>query len=85
MMNLLSTIPQLIRDQLPDAKVETQDMTGTGDHIEILIVSDSFQGKTLLQQHRKIMDILKPSFEENLHAVKLTTLTYEKYKQRKIS
>ena len=70
-----SEIKQLITSNLTDAIVEISDMTGTGDHLELHIKSDFFKDKNLLAQHRMVMDILKESLKEKLHAVKLKTET----------
>ena len=78
-MNPLDEVSELIRNQLTDAEVKVADMTGTLDHLEILVVSDAFKGKVLIDQHQMIMDILKDSLKEKIHAVKIKTMTKEKY------
>lgn len=78
-MNNLELVASLIKAQLTDAKVSVSDMTGTEDHLEITIASDAFKGKLLLQQHRMIMDILKEPLSGPVHAVKLNTMTLDKY------
>jgi stress-induced morphogen len=78
-MDNFSLVENLIKTQLTDAKVEVTDMTGTMDHLEITIASDAFKGKMLLQQHRMIMDILKDALAGPVHAVKLKTMTLDKY------
>ncbi len=70
-------LEQLIKDNIKDAKVEITDLTGTGDHLGLHIVSNEFKGKNLLGQHRMVMDILKEELKDKLHAVKLKTETYE--------
>ena len=61
-----------IEDRKP--KIEIRDMTGTGDHLEIQITSPKFLNKSILQQHRLVMDILKNKFNQGLHAIKLKTI-----------
>jgi stress-induced morphogen len=73
-------VEDLIKTSISDAEVRVTDLTGTQDHLGILIISDAFLGKRLLQQHQMIMDILKESLKEEIHAVQLKTLTYEKAK-----
>ena len=73
-------VKSLIKTDLTDADVRVTDLTGTQDHLGILIISDAFEGKRLLQQHQMIMDILKESLKEEIHAVQLKTLTFEKAK-----
>jgi len=52
----------------PDGKGQT--------HFTIEIVSDAFRGKTRVEQHRMVMDVLQPLWAgTSLHAVVLKTLT----------
>ena len=71
-------VKDLIIKGLPDAHVKVTDLTGTKDHLGILIVSDAFEGKMLIQQHQMIMDLLKDSLKKEIHAVQLKTLTKKK-------
>ncbi|MFT6633619.1 MAG: stress-induced morphogen [Bacteriovoracaceae bacterium] len=81
-MNPLEEIKNLIEAQLAGSTAEVGDMTGTGDHLEILVISDDFKGKLLLDQHQMVMDVLKESLKEKVHAVKIKTITKEKYNQQ---
>ena len=65
----------MIRSNLPDAKVEVRDMTGGGDHFEILVISKAFAGKTLLEQHRMVFAALENEMDKRIHAVQLKTRT----------
>ena len=59
---------------LPDAQVKAEDMTGTGDHFEILVVSKSFSGRPIIEQHKMVFSILEKEMGSNaIHAVKLKT------------
>lgn len=80
-MNNLNLVHDLIKKNLPDAEIEVTDMTGTLDHLEIMVASNAFEGKMLLQQHRMIMDILKESLSGPVHAVKIKTMTLDKYNE----
>ncbi len=74
-----TTVENLIKSHLDDAIVKIHDLTGTADHLSILIISDAFKGKILIDQHQMIMDILKEKLGSNeIHAVQLKTLTKEK-------
>lgn len=76
-----TTVENLIKSHLEDATVKVTDLTGTQDHLGIMIISDAFEGKILIQQHQMIMDILKEKLHSNeIHAVQLKTLTKEKAK-----
>lgn len=80
-MNPLEEVKNLIENQMNTNHVEVSDMTGTLDHLEILVVSDEFKGKLLIEQHQIVMDILRESLKEKIHAVKIKTLTPEKYQK----
>ncbi len=77
----LKMVQQLLEEKIAPSIVEVGDMTGTNDHLEILVASDVFKGKTLLQQHRLVMDVLRASLDGPVHAVKLKTLTFEQYQR----
>lgn len=85
MFPLFDEVKTLITTTIPDAKVAVNDLTGGGDHLGLLIISDAFKGKMLLAQHRMIMDILTNKFKEDLHAVQLKTLTHEQAKTQGIT
>ena len=64
----------LIREALPDAQVEIWDRTGTMDHFDVLIRSNAFAGKTLLDRHRLVERALKPARDDGrIHALAIRT------------
>ncbi|AUN98843.1 BolA family transcriptional regulator [Bacteriovorax stolpii] len=77
-------VKSIIKTGLPDAHVEVLDMTGTADHLDIVIISDSFKGKMLIQQHQMVMDLLKESLKADIHAVQLKTMDYATAEKRGI-
>ena len=58
---------------MPGSKVQVSDMTGTGDHFEIQVVSEDFRGLPLMEQHKKVFAILEKEMDGRIHAVKLKT------------
>ncbi len=68
-------VSQMIEAALPGARVQTHDMTGTGDHFDILVVSAAFQGKSLIEQHQMVFAALAPEMDKRIHAVQLKTRT----------
>lgn len=77
-------VKNIIKSGLTDAYVEVHDMTGTKDHLDILIVSDEFKGKMLREQHQLIMNLLKDSLKTDIHAVQLKTMNFEDAQKRGI-
>jgi len=67
---------------MPDAVVTMIDKTGTMDHLKVMIVSDLFQGKNLLDRHRLIYQALDaPMKDGRIHALELTAKTKEEQQQ----
>jgi acid stress-induced BolA-like protein IbaG/YrbA len=67
-------IKQTLSKALPVTLVETQDLTGGGDHWQVIIVSSVFEGKGLLEQHRIVNEALKePLADQRIHALALKT------------
>ena len=66
-------IESLIKEGIPDAQVTIQDLAGDGDHYSALVVSASFVGKTLVQQHQMVYKTLQGRMGGDLHALALQT------------
>lgn len=66
-------IEQLIRAALPDARIEVRDLAGDGDHYAATVVSESFRGKSRVQQHQIVYAALQGRMGGALHALALTT------------
>ncbi|KAJ8682277.1 hypothetical protein QAD02_018069 [Eretmocerus hayati] len=58
----------------------TDDSDGCGAKFSVIIVSDKFEGKPLLQRHRLVNDALAEELKE-IHAFSQKTLTPEQWKQ----
>jgi stress-induced morphogen len=66
-------IEALIRQAMPDARVTIQDLRGDGDHYAATIVSESFRGKSRIQQHQLVYAALGGRMGRELHALMLQT------------
>ncbi|MEX6509021.1 BolA family protein [Jiella sp. M17.18] len=66
-------IEKMIKDALPDATVTIRDLAGDGDHYAAEIVSESFRGKSRVQQHQIVYKALQGNMGGELHALALQT------------
>lgn len=64
-----------IRAVLPDAVVELEDLTGTADHWKAVVVSSSFEGKSLIERHRMVFAALEAEMKGPIHALTLDVRT----------
>jgi stress-induced morphogen len=69
----LREIERLIKEALPDAKIEIKDLRGDGDHYAAHVESSAFSGKTLVQQHQMVYAALQGRVGGVLHALALKT------------
>ena len=70
-------IEQLIREGIPDARVEITDLRGDGDHYSARVVSESFRGVPRVKQHQRVYEALGGRIGGVLHALQLTTAVPE--------
>ena len=66
-------IERLIKSRIPDAEVTVRDLAGDGDHYAATVISESFRGKSRVQQHQIVYDALKGQMGGALHALALQT------------
>ena len=50
----LKEIEQLIKEAMPDAIIEIQDLAGDGNHYSATITSAKFAGKSKIEQHKMV-------------------------------
>lgn len=69
-----------IESMKPETKAVITDLTGTQDHYAAVIVSTMFEGKSMIEQHRMIMEFLKAEIDSGeVHALTMKTYTPEQY------
>ncbi|HER34198.1 MAG: BolA family transcriptional regulator [Halothiobacillaceae bacterium] len=81
-------IEDTLRDTLAPSHLELTDEsdqhagTRVESHFRVVVVSDRFEGQTLIKRHRLTQDPLKPAFAEGLHALALHTYTPDEWAER---
>ena len=68
-----SDIVQMIKEAIPDAEVQIEDLRGDGDHYAAYVRSSEFKGKTRVQQHQMVYKALQGRMGNELHALALQT------------
>ena len=69
----LKEIEKLIKEGLPDAIVEIQDLAGDGNHYSASVISSKFLGKSKIEQHKMVYNSLKGKMGNELHALAIKT------------
>lgn len=73
MAMIADEIETLIKEGLPGAKVQIQDLRGDGDHYAAHVIFDGFRGLSRVQQHQLVYKSLKGRMGGELHALALQT------------
>ena len=68
-------IADRIKAAIDGAEVTVSDMTGGGDHYDVKVVSEKFEGISPVERHRMVYGPLMDVMGGALHALKLETRT----------
>ena len=82
-MDLCQKVKERIEQELKDATVIISDPRKDGVHLEAIVISDSFAGKSHLDRHRRVMNSLESMFSSDLHALALKTFTNKEWEDEK--
>jgi len=70
----LTTIRDLLAEAFPGGRVDVEDRTGGGDHFQVTVVSDAFNGLSLIQQHTLVNAALAgPLADGTIHELRIRT------------
>jgi stress-induced morphogen len=69
-----SEIERLIKVAIPDAVIEITALADDGDHWAASVKSESFRGKSRVQQHQMVNKAFGERLGGELHALALTTV-----------
>ena len=69
----LKEIEKFIKDAIPDASIEIQDLAGDGNHYSATVTSAQFSGKNKIEQHKMVYSSLKGRMGNELHALAIKT------------
>ena len=70
----IEEIKKLIKDSIPDAKIEIKDLMGDSNHYSAIIKSELFNNLNKIEQHKLVYKSLKGKMGNELHALSITTL-----------
>ncbi|XP_077996114.1 bolA-like protein 2 [Glandiceps talaboti] len=83
-----SDLQEKLKTELEAVHVEIEDKTDPhckGGKYVAIIVSEKFQGKSLVQRHRLVNGCLEEELKEKIHALSMKTLTPEQWQKQQSS
>lgn len=78
-----SQVQKIIEERLPGSKAIVQDLTGTQDHYQVVVVSSAFEGKKMIDQHRMVKAFFDGDIQSGeVHALSLKTFTPQEWEKK---
>ena len=79
--------PEVVKEKIEQGLdgvtlVEIEDLTGTKDHYQALVVAESFSGKSRIERHQMIYKALGELMHGPVHALTLQTYTPQDWSNR---
>ncbi len=69
----IDEIKKLIKESIPDAKIEIKDLMGDNNHYSAKIQSKVFNNLNKIEQHKLVYKSLKGKMGNELHALSIVT------------
>ena len=69
----INIIKELIKESIPDASIEIEDLKGDNNHYAAKIKSSLFNNISKIDQHKLVYKSLKGKMGNELHALSITT------------
>ncbi len=57
-------------------------VVGDGQHFEAVVVSEEFAGKSRVQRHQRVYQILGDRMREEIHALSIKTFTPQEWQEK---
>ena len=74
-------VQDLIQSGITNSKVEVVDTTGTNDHFSVIVISDSFEGLSLNEQHQMVYKAVGLYMTNEIHALEIKTYSTKTWKK----
>jgi BolA protein len=85
-MDMKTTLENSIRETLHPMHLEVSDEShmhsvpeGAQTHFKVVVVSEAFEGASLVNRHRRVNSLLGEAFSGSLHALALHTMTPDEW------
>ena len=75
----ISIIEEHIKKIIPNSTITVVDTNGSGDHFSVMVISDVFDGLSLINRHKLIYKALNKFLNNEIHALQIKTITNKEY------
>jgi acid stress-induced BolA-like protein IbaG/YrbA len=82
-MNFTELLKNHIQKSLENSYLDVRDLTGEGNHLELVVVSEKFRELNRIARQQLIMSLIKDLWANGLHALTMKTWTPEEWEKQK--
>ena len=75
----IEQVRNMLESAFPTDQIQLTSPMGDDNHFQVLIVSERFAGKSMVEQHQLVYQALGGSMQEAIHALALRTYTPEQW------
>ena len=75
------SLKELIANGIPNANIEVIDTTGSKDHFSAVVISSSFEGLSLIDQHKEVYKAVGDHMTKEIHALQLKTFSPKQWEK----
>ena len=75
-------VRELIQNGIAGSVAEVIDTTGTNDHFSAVVISDSFEGLSLIEQHQMVYKAVGSYMTNEIHALEIKTFSKKQWKEK---
>lgn len=75
-------VKNLVEQGIPGALVLVYDLTGTSDHYKVVVVTDEFNGKSLVKRHQMVNQALLEPLKGPIHALTIEAYTKAQWQEK---
>lgn len=78
-------IAELIRNVLPNARVQVEDPNHDGQHFAAIVVAEQFEGLSMIKQHKLVYSAIQEHLDSGaIHALQLKTYSLSQWESMQV-
>ncbi len=75
-------VRELIQNGIAGSTAKVIDTTGTNDHFSAVVISDSFESLSLIEQHQMVYKAVGSYMTNEIHALEIKTFSKKQWKEK---
>ena len=75
-------LQEIIKEKIKDSQIFIRDINNDNNHFSIIVISNEFEGLSLIKQHKMVYTALDGIITKTIHAIQLKTLTPKEYEKK---